>query len=125
MCDVLFLVPTVPPPMIEIESVGTPYIGTIYILSCLVSVSEYVDTNISISSNWSLSSGPITSSPTITNSTTEETGNKQFTDLMFSPLREDDNGSYTCATDIESDIGFILRVSDNRTTPIVVIGRKM
>ena len=113
---------TVPAPIIKIGSVGIPYIGTIYILSCVISVSEYVDTNISISSNWSLSSEPITSSHTITNSTTDETENKQITDLMFNPLRRDDTGSYTCTTDIEGGTSFILGIVGSMNTAIVVKG---
>ena len=112
---------TVSVPIIKVDSVGIPYIGTNYILSCVISVSQYVDTNISISSNWSLSSGPITSSHIITNST-EETENKQVTDLMFNPLRRDDNGSYTCTAGIEGGTSFVLGNRGSMNAPIVVKG---
>ncbi len=108
----------VPSPTITIGTVGKPYNGTTYSLTCTVTVDSSVDTDISTSSQWSYS-GDVTSSDTIT-STTEKQGLLQHTNLTFNPLHSLDGKSYTCTVDIEPTTTFVLRNSMSEDTLIYV-----
>ena len=68
--------------------------GSVYGLTCIVTVDDNVDTDIIISSQWILPTDMI--NHTISN-TTESVSNLNIQhSLTFKPLRRDDNGIYTC-----------------------------
>ena len=74
--------------------------GTVYGLTCIVTVDDSVDTNIIISSQWILPTDMI--HHTISESVSKL--NPQHS-LTFTPLRSNDSGIYRCNTTISSEVG--------------------
>ena len=100
LSDRLSLSYTVPAPSVVIGEVGMPFNGSEYTLSYTVSVDLSVDTDVSISSQWVDSTGMLVSAPTATITTERLADLQQQTYLTFTPLRSEDEGSYTCTTTI-------------------------
>ena len=119
----IYLSCTVPAPSIVIEEVGTPFNGSVYILSCIVTVDDSVDTDITISSQW-LDNGDMDAAAkhTVSNNI-ESVGNlEQRHSLTFSPLRSQDDGMYTCTITIspEENNEFIYQTTVPKTTHVTV-----
>ena len=116
----------VPAPSLAIEEVGMPFNGSEYILSCIVTVDDRVDTGITISSQWLDNGGtdPATED-TVSNRTESEGSLKQRHILMFTPLRSQDGGMYTCTTTISPKVEneFIEPVTTNMTTQVTVTSK--
>ena len=75
--------------------------GSVYGLTCIVTVDDNVDINTIISSQWILPTDMI--HHTISNTT--ESVSKLVHSLTFTPLRSDDSGIYKCNTTISSESG--------------------
>ena len=75
----------VPAPSVVIEEVGMPFKGSEYILSCIVTVDDSVDTGITISSQWQVPEDMHISDSTLS-SDIETVGNLQRHNLIFRPL---------------------------------------
>ena len=110
-----------------IEAVGTPYNGSEYILTCIVTVNNSVDTNITISSQWMMPPGTDTTDNTISDSSeTEELEHQR--NLTFSPLHSGDSGEYTCNATItpeEEGAEFILGSLANETEDVTVQSKRL
>ena len=102
----------VPAPSVVIKEVGMPFNGSEYILSCIVTVDDSVDTAITISSQWQVPGD-------INDTISENTETEQQHNLIFRPLRSQDSGEYTCNTTI-SPTEFVLQTTANNTTSVVV-----
>ena len=77
--------------------------GTVYGLTCIVTVDDNVDTNIIISSQWILPTDMI--HHTISNTTEKVLKLSLQHSLTFIPLRSDNSGIYRCNTTISSEGG--------------------
>ena len=117
-CDHIYL--SVPAPSVVIEPVGTPYNGSEYILSCIVTVDDSVNTEITISSQWMVTNS---TDNTISDGSETEELEHQHT-LTFSPLRSEDSGVYTCNATItpNENMKFIVMASNNLTHHIQTEG---
>ena len=95
-----------------------PFNGSEYILSCIVSVDDSVDTAITISSQWLVPGG-------INDTISENTETEQQHNLTFRPLRSQDRGEYTCTTTIspQEHTEFVLQTTADNTTSVVVKGK--
>ena len=80
-----------------------PFNGTVYGLTCIVTVDDNVDTNIIISSQWILPTDMIHHK--ISNTTESVSKLNLQHNLTFTPLRSDDSGIYKCNTTISSEGG--------------------
>ena len=86
-------------PSIVIEEVGMPFDGLQYILSCIVTVDNSVDTDITITSQWMLPDSVAMRDTTVS---TDTIGNlEQQHNLIFKPLLIKYEGTYRCTTVIE------------------------
>ena len=99
-----------------------PFNGSEYVLSCTVSVDSSVDTGISISSQWVDSTGLSVSAPNVTSNTERLGSLQQRTNLIFRPLRSEDDGSYTCnaAVTPEQMADFIVEATATETYSVTV-----
>ena len=117
---------TVPAPSVVIEEVGMPFNGSEYILSCIVTVDDSVDTDITISSQWLDNGGRDPATEATVSNRTESRGNReQQHNLMFTPLRNQDGGMYTCTTAISpaEKNEFIEQVTTNMTKQVTVTSK--
>ena len=85
----------VPAPLVIIESIGTPFNGSEFTISCIVKVNKSVDTGINISTHWLL---PMRQNDRetmfiISERVAELVGRHNLT---FKPLRSQDRGQYVC-----------------------------
>ena len=121
----VFVLHSVPAPFVVIEAVGTPYNGSEYILTCIVTVDDSVDTNITTSSQWMMP--PDTD--TTDNTSSERVGELEHQhNLTFSPLRSGDSGEYTCNATItpeEEGAEFILGSLANETEDVTVQSKRL
>ena len=88
-----------------------------------MTVNSTVDTPITINSTWLLS--PEVNNPTSNSSSSDEKDKlKKSTSLVFRPVRGQDSGTYICSADVQpqTKFEFIIGVSANKTTSIVVQG---
>ena len=118
-----YYTPTVPPPSFSLSQSHTPYNGTKFSIVCTVTVNSTVDTPITINSTWLLS--PEVDNPIYTIPSSDEKYKlKKSTSLVFRPVRGQDSGTYTCSADVQPQTKskFIIGVSANKTTSIVVQG---
>ena len=94
----------VPAPSVVIERVGDPFNGSVFTLSCIVTVSQSVDTNISISTQWGL---PVADKQpeTISNASKRVAELVGHHNLTFNPLRSQDSGQYECNATISPGHG--------------------
>ena len=110
----------VPPPSVVIEEVGMPFNGSEYILSCIVTVDDSVNTDIIISSQWLVPEEVIADDSV--SYTTETVGNlKQRNNMMFSPLFFHHEGMYTCNASVNAlENEFIVGATANTAMSVVV-----
>ena len=114
---------TVPAPSVIIEEVSMPFNGSEYILSCIVTVDDSVNTDITISSQWLDNGGRDPAAKSNVHNNTKPVGNlEQQHNLTFSPLGSQDGGIYTCTTTIspEEKDEFIDQTTANNVTDIHV-----
>ena len=90
---IIFVVPT---PTIIIEEVGVPLLGFEYTLSCIVTVDDSVDTNITIVTEWRLPAAEI---PGIVQTIDDL---RQAHNLTFQSLQLQHEGNYTCTAVVYS-----------------------
>ena len=111
-CLPLTICCTVPSPTVDIETVGMPYIGSEYILTCIVGVNDGVNTNITISSQWLNSTGPVLTEGTISINAERIMDLEHRHNMTFRPLRSRDKRKYTCTANItQEDSSFIEHTS--------------
>ena len=119
----IYLSCIVPAPFVVIDKVGMPFNGSEYILSCIVTVDDSVNTDITISSQW-LDNGDMDAAAkdTVSNNTESVGDLEQRHSLTFSPLRSQDDGMYTCTTTInpEENNEFINQITVAKTTHVTV-----
>ena len=98
----MFILSTVVSPLsVVIEEVSEPFSGSEYILSCIVTVDDSVNTDITISSQWLVPEAVIGDN-SVTYSI-ETMGNlEQRNDMMFSPLQFHHEGMYTCSASVNA-----------------------
>ena len=102
----------VPSPTVDIATVGMPYIGSEYILTCIVGVNDGVNTNITISSQWLNSTGLVLTESTISINSERIMDLEHRHNLTFRPLRSRDERKYTCNASItQEDSDFIEHTS--------------
>ena len=114
---------TVPVPSVVIEEVGMPFNGTQFILSCIVTVDNTVDTDINISSQWLENRATVMTGDTISISESSEGMDiVQIHNLTFNPLRSHDQGMYTCTAAVSAteENKFIRGTSADTTTTVTV-----
>ena len=86
-----------------------------------MTVNSTVDTPITINSTWLLP--PEVDNPIYTIPSSDEKDKlKKSTSLVFRPVRGQDSGTYTSSADVQPLTKFIIGVSANKTTSIVVQG---
>ena len=91
----------VPPPSIVIEDVNEPFNGSEYILSCIVTVDDSVNTDITISSQWLVPEAVIGDDSV--SYSIETVGNlEQRNDMMFNPIQFHHEGMYTCSASVNA-----------------------
>ena len=111
-CLPLTICCTVPSPTVDITTVGMPYIGSEYILTCIVGVNDAVNTNITISSQWLNGTGPVLTESTISINSERIMDLEHRHNLTFRPLRSRDERKYTCNASItQEDSNFIEHTS--------------
>ena len=100
-----------------------PFNGSEYILSCIVTVDDSVNTDITISSHW-LDYGDMDAAAkdNVSNNIESVGDLEQKHNLTFSPLRSQDDGMYTCTTTIspEENNKFISQTTVANTTHVTV-----
>ena len=89
-----------------------PYIGSEYILTCIVGVNDAVNTNITISSQWLNGTGLVSTESTISINSERLMDLEHRHNLTFRPLRSRDERKYTCSASItQEDSNFIEHTS--------------
>ena len=110
----------VPNPRIEIERVGSSFNGTVFNLSCTVTVSASVDTAINITTQWD--PAPEYGSETVSE---RMRSLKREHDLTFRPLLSSDSGEYVCNATVEpvTESEFNTQVTNAETVNVTVKGK--
>ena len=81
-----------------------PFNCSQYTLSCIVTVDDSVDTDITISSHWLVTGARDAAAEDTVYNRSESVGNlKQRHNLTFSPLRSQDRGTYICKTAVNPE----------------------
>ena len=116
----LFTFSAVSIPSVVIEEVGVPLNGSDYILSCIVTVDDSVDTDIIISSQWLVPEDMIADNSM--SYMTETVGDlEQRNNVMFSPLLFYHEGMYTCNASVNAlEIEFVDASMANTAISVVV-----
>ena len=126
---------TVPPPTITfsgqlvspVDLCSTLYAGTVFTLTCEVSLVQEVDTSVTISTSWSKDGANLSGSDRISvDGMASQSGNTTYmygSDLVFTPLSNQhsvgDDGNYMCTATVQDST--YITGSDNSGTEMIAV----
>ena len=127
MITIIIFIIIVSTPNVTIDVNATDHVeGQFLVITCIATVSEYVDTNVTVDITWRRNGTVLTNGSDFTIGAVAKSNNKYTSILQVNSLRyETDNGAtYNCTVGVVSNTPYIMPGNDSSSAVTLTVQSK-